>query len=220
MSSSKNDLYKAQFDLFKVLNRDVFPYRNVRLTRNSCHCKWLVLKASAPTSNHAKGPYSVVCRSSLSRHTFNEMILRKDGLPMPDLFGEIIDTLSGWWHEQWFQDALEYFYNFGNHRPLNREMVFLDVIELRAVRLLEMKYIHMPVVMHGVHLNWIHQFRHLCEEFGIARPFEAIAKRSLLVLNRLMREQDDYLSTVAMPTPRARDTVTPVPVTPDSNMSM
>jgi len=92
----------AAIKTFMQTNQDVYPYSDVPCTRSGYYPKWLLA-----SSRYKQGQiwrqdgYYVIKSSCLSHENAQNLIMSGDALPLPAVFGEVVDSLETWGGQCW-----------------------------------------------------------------------------------------------------------------------
>jgi len=104
----------ATIKTFMQTNQDVYPYSDVPCTRSGYYPKWLLV-----SSRYKQGQiwrqdgYHVIKSSCLSHANVQNLIMSGDALPLPAVFGEVVDALETWGAKHWtwwLQKSLKLFH--------------------------------------------------------------------------------------------------------------
>jgi hypothetical protein len=86
-------------------NSTVYPYSNLRATRNSFYCKWVMMQG------HDRGSteYFPVLANSLPNRVLMELIVSERGVPFPPELSSIMDSMY-WWGKNknvaWYDEVI------------------------------------------------------------------------------------------------------------------
>jgi len=93
---------KAAVAMFMDSNEHVYPYSDIPATRSGYYPKWLVA-----SSRNRQGQvwredgYYAIKASCLSHDNVQALIVAGDALPLPAVFGEVVDVLETWGGSHW-----------------------------------------------------------------------------------------------------------------------
>lgn len=114
--STLHDAMKLAAAIFMDSNKDVYPYSDIPCTRTGYYPKWLLA-----SSKNRQGQiwrecgYYVIKSSCLSHDNVQNLIMSGDVLPLPAIFGEVVDSLETWGATHWscwLQKSLKLFHEY------------------------------------------------------------------------------------------------------------
>jgi hypothetical protein len=93
------------FSEFLMNNNMIYPYCKLRPTRNSCYCKWVMLKGDTMGSTE----YFPVLANSMSNEMLSELLLTERAKPFPPELSGIMDSMH-WWgrnkSNEWYDSVI------------------------------------------------------------------------------------------------------------------
>jgi len=97
-------------------NQDVYPYSDVPCTRSGYCPKWLLASSRYKQGQIWRQDGCYVIKSScLTHENVQNLIMSGDALPLPAMFGEVVDSLETWGGQHWtcwLQKCLKLFYEY------------------------------------------------------------------------------------------------------------
>jgi hypothetical protein len=165
------------FDKFLMNNSTVYPYSKLKPTRNSCFCKWVMVKGE----HNGLEEYFPVLANSLPNGVLLDLISSDNGKPFPPELSDIMDSMY-WWGKtknyEWYEDCIEVLGEslWSNQKELVRTLIS---IEVRAV--IYGYFAVDSIVADLLWFNWLSWFN---ATYQIApKSFHGMAKYSFEYIN-------------------------------------
>jgi len=165
---------KLSIKTFVQTNQDVYPYSDVPCTRSGYCPKWLLASSRCKQGQvwRQDGHY-VIKSSCLSHDNVQNLIMDGDTLPLPALFGKVVDSLETWGANCctcWLQKSLKLMHEHlkednmcGGVAPCKMR-VFHDCIFLCVERKAECDFVRNSANYNLVLRNWnTHHWVHCWE---------------------------------------------------------
>ena len=90
-------LSNKEFKEFHVKVKNKFPCKEIRVTRNKCHPKWLMLNSnSEPGMCLHRGGLFPLLASTMDSETVQRLIMSRQALPLPPDFSAVLDDMHHW----------------------------------------------------------------------------------------------------------------------------
>jgi len=107
-------MMKLSIKTFMQTNQDVYPCSDVPCARSGYHPKWLLASSRYKQGQIWRQDGCYVIKSScLTHENVQSLIMSGDALPLPAVFGEVVDSLETWGGQCWtcwLQKCLQLFY--------------------------------------------------------------------------------------------------------------
>lgn len=159
---------------FMTSKEDVYPYNDAPYTRSGYYPKWLLASSRYKQGQiwRQDGYYVIKC-SCLSHQNVQTLIMDGDGLPLPAVFSEVVDSLECWgvtvW-SNWLQKSLKLMHEhlkqdnmYGGVAPCKMR-VFHDCILLAVHKKAELQFVRASAENIMVLENWNTYFWVRCWE--------------------------------------------------------
>jgi hypothetical protein len=169
------------FSQWLLTNSSVYPYSNLKATRNSFFCKWLMVKGLHLDIEE----YFPVPANSLPNGLLLALISSGSGKPFPPELSDIMDDLYSWAMGkdiEWYRDCIDV---LGDALFIDREQdkksLMRTLIKMQ-VRAIIFQYFHGTQMAAALlHLNWLAWFD---ATYHIApKSFHELAKYSFEYVN-------------------------------------
>jgi hypothetical protein len=146
------------FSDWLLANSGVYPYSNLKATRNSFFCKWVMLKGEDLDIEE----YFPVAANSLPKGLLLELIASGNGKPLPPEISTIMDSLFRWGRIKdhvWYDESLEVIGDaLWTDNDEERKHLVTTLISMK-VRALIWEYFHSTSMAADLlHLNWLAWF--------------------------------------------------------------
>jgi len=103
---------KKAFTAFYEEVKNKFPYKDVRITRQSFNTKWLLMNTNIDHGIPFHDSRVVLLQASaLSQDIIQHIIMRGQGVPLPQDFTVVVDSMVGWGRSinaEWYYRFLDY----------------------------------------------------------------------------------------------------------------
>jgi hypothetical protein len=168
------------FSEWLLANSNVYPYSNLKATRNSFYCKWVMVKGEQMDLD----VYFPVLANSLPNGLLLDLISSCNGRPFPPELCDIMDCMY-WWGKtisyEWYEDSIEFlgealWKDEQEYKELVRTLISMQV------RALIYEYFHgASMAAELLHFNWLVWFN---ATYRIApKSFHGMAKYSFEYVN-------------------------------------
>jgi hypothetical protein len=154
---------KQEFALFIAEKGDLYPYNEIRRTRNGIYPRWILFCAKSPQALFCHNGIHLLPTATLSNELIQEIIVREDGIPLPNDYNDIAYCMEHWGRGidgRWYQDVLHLMESFLREpEGLTRCQLYYDCIYLIVERKLRMVFLHHDVVCAAMSAfeNWFHK---------------------------------------------------------------
>jgi hypothetical protein len=120
---------KHAFQVFLAETAGLYPYSEIRCTRNGLYPKWLLLKSNEQPPLFQSDGWYLIPTSSFRNETMQEMIVTNHALPFPSDWNEIAYCMEHWGRAidaHWQQEVLAHlsYYIVHNKRIEKKEVMF------------------------------------------------------------------------------------------------
>jgi hypothetical protein len=137
------------FKQFMANNGHLFPYYDIRCTRNSIFPKWLLLKTNQNSLFRNDGWY-LVPTSALRNDIVREIVVAKQGLPIPDQWDDIANCMEHWGRaidSEWQQKVLAHLASYlVEHDAFDWKQVYYECISMLIEKKLHAVFVHYEVM--------------------------------------------------------------------------
>ena len=209
------------FKIFLEENGKLYPYRDVKLTRNRImHVRWLLIKGcytlySGSVAGVTMEPseWKPVPSNAFSNDTVTYLIVTKQALPVPPVVGEVLEVMECWGKALdglWYNRVVDYLaYLCYNGFELNKQTILHHAIEFKVhlmLQHLEDDDVRFDTVMEDFN-EWFEYTYH----YGSTRCFLSLCEKSIAHVQALLTYLDGTMLLVNSPVV--------IPVTPPSVVS-
>lgn len=87
---------KVAFTEFMAENGSKYPHNEIRRTRGGLYPRWLLLEADGDVSLFRPRGYFLLRTSCISNSLMQQIIVHKEGMPLPNDCNEVADVMEYW----------------------------------------------------------------------------------------------------------------------------
>jgi len=142
---------------FILDNSNVYPYNEVKCTRNGYYCKWVILQSQGRNTDIIRvgaGYLYAVPTACFDNDTLQQMLISKAAFPLSNESQDIEDCMSIWGRnisERWHQLVLNF---LCTNKKRTRKDLYRLCIQIRVDDLIRDRLHLQPVLAHLVILQW------------------------------------------------------------------